>query len=40
MIELANHMHEEYNTKLDESKEAFQKDLTNRVDEYLDYVTE
>tara|TARA_R100001377_G_scaffold693_1_gene650 strand:- start:208 stop:1365 length:1158 start_codon:yes stop_codon:yes gene_type:complete len=40
MIELANHMHEEYNTKLDESKEVFQKDLTDRVDEYLDYVTE
>ena len=40
LIELSNHMHEEYNKKLDESKESFQKDLTDRVDEYLDYVTE
>ena len=40
MIELSNHMHEEYNKKLDESKEDFRKELTDRVDEYLDYVTE
>jgi nucleoid DNA-binding protein len=40
LIELHVHMQEEFSQKLEEDKETFRKELTDRVDEYLDYVTE
>ena len=40
LVELHVHMQEEFSQKLEEDKETFRKELTDRVDEYLDYVTE
>ena len=40
LVELHVHMQEEFSQKLEEDKEEFRKELTDRVDEYLDYVTE
>ena len=40
LVELHAHMQDEFSQKLEEDKEAFRKELTDRVDEYLDYVTE
>ena len=40
LVELHVHMQEEFSQKLEEEKETFRTELTDRVDEYLDYVTE
>ena len=40
LIEAHAHMQEEFDQKLNEEKETFRAELTDRVDEYLDYVTE
>ena len=40
LVELHVHMSEEFNQKLEEEKETFRTELTDRVDEYLEYVTE
>ena len=40
LVELHVHMQEEFSQKLEEDKVTFRKELTDRVDEYLDYVTE
>ena len=40
LVELHAHMKDEFSQKLEEDKEAFRKELTDRVDEYLEYVTE
>ena len=40
LVELHAHMQDEFSQKLEEDKEAFRKELTDRVDEYLEYVTE
>jgi len=40
LVELHVHMQEEFSEKLEEDKVTFRKELTDRVDEYLDYVTE
>jgi len=40
LIEAAAHMEEKYEQQLEDQKETFRGDLTDRVDEYLDYVAE
>lgn len=40
LIEAAAHMAEDYQQRLEEDKEQFRTALTDRVDEYLDYVAE
>ena len=40
IIEVTAHIQEDFDKKLDEEKEQFKVDLTNRVDEYLEYVAE
>ena len=40
IIEVTAHIQEDFDKKLDEEKEQFKVDLTDRVDEYLEYVAE
>jgi len=40
IIEVTAHIQEDFDKQLDEQKEKFKIDLTNRVDEYLEYVAE
>ena len=40
LIEQHAHMQEQFSQRLEEEKETFRNELTDRVDEYLDYVTE
>ena len=40
LIEAAAHIEEQYKQTLEEQKEQFRTELTDRVDEYLDYVAE
>ena len=40
LIEQHAHMQEQFSQRLEEEKESFRSELTDRVDEYLDYVTE
>jgi len=40
IIEVTAHIQEDFDNKLDEEKDKFKQELTERVDEYLEYVAE